>query len=73
MAIVKKSFGKNYLRCYKNEKGKGAFSAESSIPSSRRPDEPPVSAMSCSCSRSICGLDNRIIWQVPRKPVGSFQ
>lgn len=22
MAIVKKSFGKNYLRCYKNEKGK---------------------------------------------------
>ena len=22
MPIIKKSFGKNYLRCYKNEKGK---------------------------------------------------
>ena len=53
--------------------GRVRSAAESSIPSSRRPDEPPVSAMSCSCSRSICGLDNRIIWQVPRKPVGSFQ
>ena len=47
---------------------KGAFSAESSILSSRRPDEPPVSVMSCAWSRSICVLDNRIIWQVPRKP-----
>ena len=38
---------------------KGAFSAESGILSSRRPEERPVSAMSCSCSKSICGLDNR--------------
>lgn len=46
---------------------------ESSMPSSRSPDEPPVSEISWSWIRSTCDLDSLIIWQAPRKPDDSSQ